>query len=446
MSSTSKQTSARGAAAGKSQSSKTETRNFRKTVLSMLFPGALVLGAALLFQSRQNARPGVVCDAGIPAQAQIIDQRSFNALSTVPPPSVANGSQVFRPPGIEEGALRSKPFHVYDPEFLSIIGCDPTLTVIARSEEDPLFHEAVVWFPPTDEVFFVQNAGAKAAGTGMAKSAIIQKISLSEAQAVSSTSDTAGEVVVTTVDSAPTVMNPNGGTNYKGNIIFAAEGQGEAIPSALYLMNPYPPYNTTVLLNNFFGRQFNSINDVAVHPRNKEIYFTDSLYGFLQDFRPAPGIQNQVYRFNEATGAVSVIADGFGIPNGLTFSPDGSYAYVTDTGTNLGFYGRNYSSPAAIYRFDVRDDGTWENRKVFAFIASGVPDGVHCDADGNLYAGCGDGVQVFSPSGKLLGKIYLGATAANFQFAGDGRMVICAETELYYATLGASGAPIDERV
>ena len=36
-----------------------------------------------------------------------------------------------------------------------------------------------------------------------------------------------------------------GGTNYKGQIIFAGEGQGDKIPSALYLMNPEKPYNTT---------------------------------------------------------------------------------------------------------------------------------------------------------------------------------------------------------
>ena len=37
-------------------------------------------------------------------------------------------------------------------------------------------------------------------------------------------------------------------------------------------------------------------------------------------------------------------------------------------------------------------------------------------------------MQVFNPSGKLIGKIYLGTTSANFQWAGDGRLVICAET------------------
>lgn len=36
-----------------------------------------------------------------------------------------------------------------------------------------------------------------------------------------------------------------GATNYKGNIIFTAEGQGDDKPSALYLMNPVEPYNTT---------------------------------------------------------------------------------------------------------------------------------------------------------------------------------------------------------
>jgi gluconolactonase len=51
-------------------------------------------------------------------------------------------------------------------------------------------------------------------------------------------------------------------------------------------------------------------------------------------------------------------------------------------------------------------------------------------------------VHVWNPAGQLIGKIYLGTTTANFQFAGQGRMVICAETELYYATLGATGADI----
>ncbi|ORY62688.1 lactonohydrolase [Pseudomassariella vexata] len=402
----------------------------------------LALGIILFPASSFNPFSRGVRAFAIPPLAQVVDQKSFNVLETVLPPAEANSTSGFVWPGVTEESLNAKPFHIYDDEFYDIIGSDPTLTIVASSDTNPLFHEAVVWYPPTDEVFFVQNAGASAAGTGLNKSAIIQKISLAEADAVKSKRIATGNVTVTVVPSTPQVINPNGATNYKGQIIFAGEGQGDTVPSALYLMNPVEPYNTTVLVNNYFGRQFNSLNDIAIHPTSKDIYFTDTLYGYLQDFRPVPGLRNQVYRLNEATGAVTVVADGFTLPNGLTFSPNGEYAYVTDTGINHGLLGFNLSDPSSIYRYDVKEDGTWENRKTFAFVAAGVPDGVHCDSKGNVYGGCGDGVHVWNPSGKLLGKIYTGTTTANFNFAGDGRMVVCGETQLLYVTLAASGAPI----
>jgi gluconolactonase len=277
-------------------------------------------------------------------------------------------------PGQTEESLLAKPFHIFDDEFYDIIGENPSLTTIATSESDPIFHEAVTWHPERDEIFFVQNAGSPAAGTGLNKSSKVQKISLSDAEKVRNGSlDSVPITVVNT--SNPQVINPNGGTNWKGNIIFAGEGQGDNVPSALYIMNPEPPYNTTTLLNNFFGRQFNSLNDLVVHPTNGDLYFTDTLYGYLQDFRPFPRIREQVYRYNFDTGAVTVVADGFGHSNGITISPDGRKAYVTDTGLVNGFYPANTTAPASIYSFDVNEDGTFENRKVFAFIPSFVPDG-----------------------------------------------------------------------
>lgn len=121
---------------------------------------------------------------------------------------------------------------------------------------------------------------------------------------------------VTLVPSSPAVVNPNGAANYRGQILYMAEGAGQGNTSAAVLMSPVEPYNTTVVLNNYFGRQFSSLNDVAVHPGNRDVYFVDTLYGYLQDFRPAPGLPNQVYRWNDKTGAVTVVADGFVLPNG----------------------------------------------------------------------------------------------------------------------------------
>ncbi|KAK3311566.1 uncharacterized protein B0T15DRAFT_521869 [Chaetomium strumarium] len=377
----------------------------------------------------------------IPSQAQIIDQRSFNVFYTVAPPHHHDGFTQFVPPETTEASLVARPFHIYDEGFLDIIGDNPTLTLLNHTTEDPIFHEAPVWYPAKDEMFFVQNAGSPAAGTGLAKSAIIQKISLSAITTdITSKMNASGSIEVEVVNSDPMVMNPNGGTNYRGQILFLGEGQGDHIAPAMYLMNPESPYNTTVILDNFFGRQFNSLNDVSINPRNGEIYFTDPTYGYFQWFRPEPGLPKQVWRFNEATGAVTVAADGFDSPNGIVFSPTGSHVYVADSGMTHVFYGNDFTRPATIYRYDVNDDGTLDNRKTFAYVTPVVPDGMHVDTKGNLYVGCGDGVQVYNPSGKLLGKIYLGGTSANFQFAGKGRMVILAETKLYYATLAAEGA------
>jgi hypothetical protein len=97
------------------------------------------------------------------------------------------------------------------------------------------------------------------------------------------------------------------------------------------------------------------------------------------------------------------------------------------------------------YRYDVGEDGTFNNRKTFAYASLGIPDGIHCDTNGNVYSGVGDGVHVWNEAGTLLGKIYLGRFAANFRFAGKGRMVIAAQTELYYVTLAAEGADPEDQ-
>lgn len=65
--------------------------------------------------------------------------------TSVPPSTVVNGTQIFMPPGVAPADLLAKPFHIYDEEFLSIIGDNPTLTLIAETATDPIFHEAVVW-------------------------------------------------------------------------------------------------------------------------------------------------------------------------------------------------------------------------------------------------------------------------------------------------------------
>jgi gluconolactonase len=75
------------------------------------------------------------------------------------------------------------------------------------------------------------------------------------------------------------------------------------------------------------------------------------------------------------------------------------------------------------------------NRRLFAFSASGFPDGIKCDIYGNLYAGCREGVEVWNPAGSLIGKILIPGGVASFCFGRDGEMFICGEKNLWRVQL-----------
>ena len=47
--------------------------------------------------------------------------------------------------------------------------------------------------------------------------------------------------------------------------------------------------------------------------------------------------------------------------------------------------------------------------------------------------------QVWNAQGTLLGKFFLGSVSGNFIFAGDGRLVILAETKIFLASIAAQG-------
>jgi len=98
----------------------------------------------------------------------------------------------------------------------------------------------------------------------------------------------------------------------------------------------------------------------------------------------------------------------------------------------------------ARYAFDVESKSqVFLNRRVFAHVDSGVPDGVQVDTSGNVYASCADGVHVWDKQGTLIGKFFLGTESANMVFAGSGKLVILAETTIYLAQIAADGTNLE---
>ena len=95
--------------------------------------------------------------------------------------------------------------------------------------------------------------------------------------------------------------------------------------------------------------------------------------------------------------------------------------------------------------FDVSADNQLGGGAVFCTLDKGVPDGIRCDALGNVWSSAGDGVQVFNPAGERLGRILVPETPANLCFCGvdeQGRtdLYITAHTSLYHVKVMVAGA------
>lgn len=206
-------------------------------------------------------------------------------------------------------------WRIHHDDFRNILGTGPSVELLFRKEEYPFAHEAGVFLPNANELFVTSNRFKDEAGQERVQ---ISKVSL----------DGRKPTVVEEIKGDAIHMG-NGGVNYQGGILFCAQGSFTQ-PSGLFKMEPHPPYHIKPVLTSYMGRQFNSVNDVVVQ-RDGSIWFTDPSYGHDQGYRPQPSLPNAVYRYDPSSGSIRAVADGFGRPNGLCFSPDSATIYVTDT-------------------------------------------------------------------------------------------------------------------
>jgi gluconolactonase len=138
-------------------------------------------------------------------------------------------------------------------------------------------------------------------------------------------------------------------------------------------------------------------------------------------------------------------------PNGLAFSPDYKNLYVVSTGKGPGDTGPGGNGD--MFVMDVSADGSASNPRRFSdFMIDGVkcgPDGVRCDRDGNLWCASNagravgyNGVTVWTPQGKLIGRIRLPEVCANICFGGPkrNRLFMTASQSLYAVYVNTQGA------
>jgi gluconolactonase len=259
-------------------------------------------------------------------------------------------------------------------------------------------HEGPVYVPDEDALYFTSLPAPDVA---------IKRLSLSS-----------GEISVLRADA----NRANGMTLHPDGRLVVCEQGTRSAPARIALVDRATGQAET-LIDGWGGLPLNSPNDVVVKS-DGSVWFTDPSYGFLQGFRPPPMLGDVVYRHDPATGATTVVADGFDKPNGLAFSPDEAVLYVGDSG----------EATHRVEAFDVVLDGhALTDRRVFAVIDPGYPDGIKVDAAGRVYSAGPAGVDVFTPDGRLADHIDVPG-AVHLAFGEGDRLYITADTAVWTAT------------
>jgi gluconolactonase len=200
----------------------------------------------------------------------------------------------------------------------------------------------------------------------------------------------------------------------------------------------------TVIADSYDGKPLNSPNDI-VCKSDGSIWFSDPPFGILgwyEGHKATPELPTNVYRWDPETKKLSVVAGDINRPNGLAFTPDESKLYIIEAG----------STPRYIRVYDVVDGGkNIANMKILITANdTGTPDGMRVDVDGNLWCGWGmgtaqlDGVMIFNPDGKPIGRIQLPERCANLCFGGKNRnrLFMAASTSLYSLFVNTQGAVV----
>ncbi len=182
----------------------------------------------------------------------------------------------------------------------------------------------------------------------------------------------------------------------------------------------------TVVLKDHGGKLLNGPNDLWVRP-DGGIYFTDPFYKRDYWKRGAQEQDKRALYFLSAKGKLARVDDDFGQPNGIVGTPDGKTLYVADIGKSK------------TYRYEIQDDGTLKNRKLFCESGS---DGMTLDDAGNVYL-TGKGVLIFDKDGKKIDTIAIDEPwTANVCFGGKAMktLFVTAGKSLYSVEMTTRGA------
>jgi gluconolactonase len=198
----------------------------------------------------------------------------------------------------------------------------------------------------------------------------------------------------------------------EGRLLLCQSGNRQVVRMNAPIDSPKPEF--TVLAANYHGKKFNSPNDLVVDSKDN-IYFTDPIYGLPKhENDPTRELKFEgVYKLSP-DGKLTLLIDSISRPNGIALSSDETTLYVgSSDDQHTRWYAFNLFKTGVIGGVILLDGAPLKAR---ASIKQGA-DGFKLDRSGNLFAAGPDGINIISPTGKLLGLIRIfGRPASNCAF------------------------------
>ncbi|KAI1104053.1 calcium-dependent phosphotriesterase [Jackrogersella minutella] len=339
-------------------------------------------------------------------------------------------------PGSRSDILPPNPNNIiikqYHTGFENVAGLRPEWSLLLSSGDssrNPFFHGGCVYLSHKDELYAMSDL-LQSTSSSTLPTILISKVSFQR-----NAQQHIYEAQWMKLRPPPSISMPAGACLYEDGILYCSQGTLTPDSGGLWHMPSGKP--PTPVLTSYFHKPFNSIQNV-VWDLEGGLWFTDSSVGFEQEIRPRPQLPNQVYRFDPATGDLRVVTDGFSRPTGIALSSNNRTMYITDTGAAGPDGSMDHTGPATIYAFDVAQrsgSALLINRRVFAYVKEGVPTAVACDLHDNVFAACGDGVEVWSPAGLALGLIEVPGGCTSLCFGRGGEIFICSKQQLWLVRL-----------
>jgi gluconolactonase len=212
----------------------------------------------------------------------------------------------------------------------------------------------------------------------------------------------------TTIFRSPSGMSNGLKFDAEGNLVAA---EGADFGGRRVVKTDMKTGKSYILAGLFEGRPLNSPNDLTIDEKGR-IYFSDPRY---LGHEPVEQPVQAVYRIDSDGSLHRIITDA-GKPNGVCVSPDQKTLYVISNDNGSTGIGRLppeaklKKGPMTLLAYDLAADGTATFRKTLVdYAPQDGPDGMVCDAEGNLYVAVRDetrpGIYVYSPEGKELAYI-----------------------------------------